>query len=75
VSRRTFLAATTALASTAITTLSVSAQCQSTKAKDGFHPSGDPGQRNTPLLDENPSSGTPHRLITVTLAPSGIPSI
>jgi len=59
VSRRSFLAGTTALASTALATLSVSAQSQSTKAKEGLHPSDDPGQRNTPLLDENPSSGTP----------------
>jgi oxalate decarboxylase len=60
VSRRNFLeAGTTALASAAIATLSVSAQGQTSKAHEGFHPSGDPGQRNKPLEDENPSSDTP----------------
>ncbi len=59
VSRRAFIAATTALASTAISSLPVTAQSQNSKTKEGVHPSDDPGQRNQPLLEENPSSSMP----------------
>lgn len=59
--RRTFLgAATAALATSAIAVRSAEAQDHSgAKQAGSYGVSADPGQKNSPLLDENPSSNTP----------------
>src|SRR5580700_3379631 len=60
-SRRDFLgASSTALAAAALTGLTAHAQeIQDTRNAEKDHSASDPGQENTPLLDENPDSNLP----------------
>jgi oxalate decarboxylase len=61
VSRRNFLGvASTALATTGLVALAANAQeQQDTRSAERDYSLSDPGQENTPLLDENPSSNLP----------------
>src|ERR1700682_4120004 len=60
-SRRTFLGAgSAALATAAFVGLTANAQQrEDTRKAEGDHSSSDPGQKNKPLLDENPNSNMP----------------